>query len=71
MVYLARKSYQKAMIVGAQLCREVRSDLFESEQSFEHTFDTAIEHCEFVEGITKTMFLRAYFELAFLLYFFF
>ncbi len=43
----------KAMVIGTQLCRAIKSDFFEGGESFEWTFDK-VETCTIVDGIMTT-----------------
>ena len=41
---------QTSLVIGARLCRELRSPKLESEESFNHTFPTPLT-CEYADGI--------------------
>ena len=47
------KNPKQAMIVGAQLCRDIRSGIFQPGEIYEWTFDKAIT-CTIVDGIITT-----------------
>lgn len=46
-------TFTQAMVIGTQKCSEAQSDIFESGESYQWTFEEA-ERCIFVDGITTT-----------------